>query len=283
MPEAFFNKVVIIPGLLLLFLTGAGPIISWKKLTRSNFKRMFAKPILFGLIGGALMWGYLALRGHTVPIYSVLCAFAGVFVFVAISDEFYRGAKLRAKRGETSLFQGLSRLIQRNKRRYGGYIVHIGIVILYIGIMGSKGYFLLESKSLKLGESMEVGKYTLTMEDAFRERRSNHSRAGVVVAVEKDGKQIGTMRPARGFYDRAGQGEQDTIESAIRHFGLNDLYIALGPLPEDVPSYVRSGQLVPLQVYHNPLINLVWIGVAVMMIGGFVALAEKHQIKERET
>ena len=282
-PEAFFNKVVIIPGLLLLFLTGAGPIISWKKLTQSNFKRMFAKPILFGLLGGALMWGYLALRGHATPVYSVLCAFGGVFVFVAIFNEFYRGAKLRAKRGETSLLQGLSRLIQRNKRRYGGYIVHVGIVILYIGIMGSKGYFLLESKSLRLGESMEVGKYTLTMEDAFRERYSNHTRAGVVVAIEKGGERIGDMRPARGFYDRAGQGEQDTIESAIRHFGLNDLYIALGPLPEDVPTFVRSGQLVPLQVYHNPLINLVWIGVAVMMIGGIVAMAEKHQINERES
>ena len=91
-------------------------------------------------------------------MYSALCAFGGVFVVVAISDEFYRGAKLRAKRGEISILQGLSRLIQRNKRRYGGYIVHIGIVILYIGIMGSKGYFLLESKSLKLGQSMEVGR-----------------------------------------------------------------------------------------------------------------------------
>ena len=174
---------------------------------------MFAKPILFGLIGGAIMWGYLAFRGHTTPVYSVLCAFGGVFACVAIFDEFYRGAKLRAKRGETSLFHGLSRLIQRNKRRYGGYIVHIRIVILYIGIMGSKGYFLLESKSLKLGESMDVGQYTLTMEDAFLERHSNHSRGGVVIAVEKGGEKIATMRPARGFYDRAGQGEQDTIES----------------------------------------------------------------------
>ena len=279
-PEAFFNKIVIIPGLLLLFLTGAGPIISWKKLTPSNFRRMFAKPILLGIIGGALMWGYLGFRGHTLPVYSVLCAFAGVFVFVAIFDEFYRGANLRAKRQEISFLNGLSRLIQRNKRRYGGYIVHIGIVVVYIGIMGSKGYFLLESKSLKLGESMDVGKYKLTMQDSFQERHPNHSRGGVVFAIETGGKQIGTMRPARGFYDRTGQGEQDTIESAIRHFGLNDLYVALGPLPEDVPSFVKSGELVPVQVYYNPLVNLVWIGVGVMMLGGLVSLAEKHQMKE---
>ena len=95
-----------------------------------------------------MTWGFLALKGETSPIYSVLCVAAAVFVLVAICAEFYRGARLRAKRQETSLLNGLNLLIQRNKRRYGGYIIHIGIVILYIGIMGSKGYFLLESDSL---------------------------------------------------------------------------------------------------------------------------------------
>ncbi len=275
-PEAFFNQVVIIPGLLLLLLTGVGPIISWKKLTPSNFKRMFAKPILLGLVGGILGWVYLALRGHTGAVYSALCVFASVFVIVAICDEFYRGSKLRARRQETSFFDGLIQLIQRNKRRYGGYIVHIGIVVLYIGILGSKGYYLLESKGLQLGESMEVSDYRLTIQDAFQEEHPNFSLGGVIFAVEKDGKSMGTMRPARGFYHKAGQGEQDTIESAIRHMGLNDLYIALGPLPENVPAHVQSGGIVNVQVYHNPLINVVWLGVAIMMIGGLVAICEKH-------
>ena len=275
-PESFFNQVVIIPGLLLLLLTGIGPITSWKKLTPSNFRRMFAKPIVLGLVGGILAWVYLALKGHTTAIYSVLCVFAGVFVLAAISDEFYRGARLRAKRQETTLFDGLIRLVQRNKRRYGGYIVHIGIVIVYIGILGSKGYFLLESKGLQLEESMEVGKYTLTLKNAFQEEHPNFSLGGVVLAVEKGGRSMGTMRPARGFYHKAGQGDQDTIESAIRHFWLNDLYIALGPLPENVPAHVQSGGIVSVQAYHNPLVNFVWLGVTVMVIGGLVAIFEKH-------
>ena len=149
--------------------------------------------------------------------------------------------KLRARRNETSFFNGLSQLIQRNKRRYGGYIVHIGIVILYIGILGSKGYYLLESKGLHLGESVEVNDYRLTVQDAFQEEHPNFSLGGVVFAVERGGKPMGTMRPARGFYHKAGQGEQDTIESAIRHMGLNDLYIALGPLPENVPAPCAIG------------------------------------------
>ena len=272
-PEAFFNKVVIIPGLLLLFLTGAGPIISWKKITANNFQRMFLLPLVIGLIGGALTWGFLALRGNTFPIYSVLCGFAAVFVFAAIFAEFYRGAKLRAKRQETSFLNGLSLLIQRNKRRYGGYIVHIGIVILYIGIMGSKGYFLLESKSMTLGESMEVGKYKLTMIDSFEKEFSNYHRSSVIFDIEKNGKRIGTMEPALHSYYKAKPDDQPTKESAIRHLGMNDLYIALGSVPHDI----KTGGVVNVQGYYNPLISVVWIGVAIMVLGGIVAIAEKSE------
>ena len=272
-PEAFFNQVVIIPGLLLLFLTGAGPIISWKKITTNNFQRMFLLPLVIGLVGGALTWGFLALKGNTSPVYSVLCVSASVFVITAISAEFYRGAKLRAKRQKTSFLNGLNLLIQRNKRRYGGYIIHIGIVILYIGIMGSKGYFLLESKSLRIGESMNVGQFQLTMKDSFEKEFANYLRTGVVFDVAKNGRQIGTMEPARHAYYKAKPDEQPTIESAIRHFGVNDLYIALGNIPPDI----KTGGVVNVQVYHNPLIGVVWVGVAVMVLGGIVAIAEKSE------
>ena len=151
-PEEFFNKTVIIPGLMLLFLTGVGPIISWRKLTLSNLKRVFSKPIILALILLIPTISYLFLSGNIVvkarSVYTVLCVFVSVFVLVAIADEFYRGGKLRSKRHGISLLGGFFRLIGRNQRRYGGYIVHVGIVIVYIGIMGSKGYFLLESKSV---------------------------------------------------------------------------------------------------------------------------------------
>ena len=270
-PESFFNKVVIIPGILLLFLTGAGPIISWRKITANNFRRLFVFPLLMGIAGGALTWGFLELIGDAFSLYSVLCSFAAVFVCVAIFAEFYRGAKLRAKRQETSFFNGLNLLIQRNKRRYGGYIIHIGIVILYIGIMGSKGYFQLESRSMTFGESMEVGKYQLTMRDSFQKDYANYRRTVVVFDVAKDGKQIGSIEPARHFYYRVGQGDQDTVESAIQHFGLNDLYVAIGNIP---PNFKAGGD-VNVQAYHNPLIRVVWIGIAVMVLGGIVAITEK--------
>lgn len=316
-PEAFFNQVVIIPGLLLLFLTGAGPIISWKKITPNNFRRMFFSPLVIGLIAGVLSWLFLAFRANasteaedeavvqvsdvavtaevesttlfesiwsfvtfgegSIPIYSVLCVFASVFVLVAIFNEFYRGAKLRAKRHPTSLLNGLWLLIKRNKRRYGGYIVHIGIVIVYIGIMGSKGFFQLESKSLHLGDSMQVGDYRFTLIDTYQEEHGNYIRIGLTFDVEKDGKHKATMKPARHYYHTTGQGEDNTIESAIHNIGMNDLYIALG----DIPANINDGGVVNVQIYHNPLIKLVWIGIAAMVIGGLVAIAERQEYKPR--
>ena len=279
-PEEFFNKTVVIPGLMLLFLTGVGPIISWRKLTVSNLKRVFSKPIIFALVLLIPTIIYLFLSGNIVvgsrSVYTVLCVFFSVFVLVAIADEFYRGGKLRSKRHEISFLGGFFKLIGRNKRRYGGYIVHIGIVIVYIGIMGSKGYFLLESKSVTNGQSIEIGKYQLTLKKGFEESHPNFELSGAEFDVKRNGKYIKTMHPARGFYSQAGQGEQDTIESAITHFGLNDLYVALGPLPQNASDYVSRGEPVSVQVYHNPLISLVWVGVTIMFVGGGVAMFEKH-------
>ena len=120
---------------------------------------------------------------------------------------------------------------------------------------------------------MDVGQYQLTMRDSFQKDYANYRRTSVVFDVAKDGKQIGSMEPARHFYYRVGQGEPDTIESAIRHFGLNDLYIALG----NIPPNIKTGGVVNVQVYHNPLVGVVWLGIAVMVLGGIVAIAEKSE------
>ena len=120
---------------------------------------------------------------------------------------------------------------------------------------------------------MKVGSFELTMKDSFEKEYANYRRSGVVFDVARNGRQIGVMEPARNFYYKAGQGEQDTIESAIRHFGVNDLYIALGELPPNI----KGGGVVNVQVYHNPLVGVVWIGVAIMVLGGIIAIAEKSQ------
>ena len=276
-PEAYFNQIVIIPGLILLLLTGIGPIISWKILTFSNFNRVFAKPTAISLVSGLLALGLFFVKREvetsTSTIFlSAFCVLGSVFVITAIMEEFYRGGKLRAKRNQVGLLMGMIRLLWKNKRRYGGYVVHIGIVILYIGIMGSKGYDRLTTESLKQGQSIKVRNYEFLSGNAFQEEHDNFNLSVINFTVKKNGRIIGQMQPARAFYHTAGQGDQDTIESAIHHIGLNNLYIALGPLPSSFPNYDQEP--ITVEVYHNPLINLVWVGIAVMFIGGGIAILE---------
>jgi len=276
-PEAYFNQIVIIPGLILLLLTGIGPIISWKILTFSNFNRVFAKPTAISLVSGLLALGLFFVKREvetsTSTIFlSAFCVLGSVFVITAIMEEFYRGGKLRAKRNQVGLLVGMIRLLWKNKRRYGGYVVHIGIVILYIGIMGSKGYDRLTTESLKQGQSIKVRNYEFLSGNGFQEEHDNFNLSGINFTVKKNGQTIGQMQPARAFYHTAGQGDQDTIESAIHHIGLNNLYIALGPLPSSFPNYDQEP--ITVEVYHNPLINLVWVGIAVMFIGGGIAILE---------
>ena len=143
--------------------------------------------------------------------------------------------------------------------------------------MGSKGYFQLESDSLQLGDSMTVGNYRFTLLDTYQEKHGNYDRLGLIFDVEKNEKHVTTMKPARHYYYTTGQGDDNTIESAIHSIGMNDLYIALG----DIPPNINDGGFVNVQIYHNPLIKLVWIGIAAMVIGGFVAIAEKQEYKPR--
>ena len=276
-PEAYFNQIVIIPGLILLLLTGIGPIISWKTLTLSNFNRVFAKPTAISIVFGLLALGFFFVNREietstSTIVLSALCVLGATFVITAIVEEFYRGGKLRAKRNQVNLFSGMLRLLWKNRRRYGGYIVHIGIVILYIGIMGSKGYDRLATESLTQGQSIKVRNYEFLSGNGFQERHENFDLSGINFEIKKNGQTITTMQPARAFYHTAGQGDQDTIESAIHHIGLNNLYIALGPLPSTFPNY--DDEPITVEVYHNPLINLVWVGIAVMFIGGWIAILE---------
>lgn len=269
----FFNKVNVPIGLALLILTGIGPIVSWKKATLSNFKKTFAAPLISGAIGGSIFgfllsaWGYPIL--NLKSIYSIICIFGSFFVLATIMSEFYRGSKVRAKRDGLNFFSAIMALIGKNKRRYGGYIIHVGVVMIFIGILGSSAYQKVATKTLAIGESLDIGKFTLKYIKDFSEIEPNVTFQGVELAVLKSGKPVDTLRPSRGTYVRGPEGEP-TVEAAIRRRPLGDLYVACT---------VPQGGQVTLQAYYNPLVNLIWFGTAIMVLGGMVAIAEKTRKK----
>ncbi|MFQ5638591.1 MAG: heme lyase CcmF/NrfE family subunit [bacterium] len=180
----WFNSRMVPIGLLLLLLTGIGPLVAWRKTSSRLLKKIFLKPTLVSLACVALMF-FLGIR----HFYALISLTLSIFVTLTIVAEFHRGARARMRTNDEGYFEGMLRLLQKNKRRYGGYIVHFGMVVMFVGFTG-KAFDAEKESHLKIGESMQIRDYTLkyidtkTQSDATRFKITgqslfNLSREGV--------------------------------------------------------------------------------------------------------
>jgi cytochrome c-type biogenesis protein CcmF len=247
-------------GLVLLFLTGVGPLLAWRKTSVSNLRFQFLWPIVSATVTAALV---LAL-GVRVWSSGICFVFSG-FVFGTIFQEFWRGAVIRRKSTGTDLFTATIGLVGRSRRRYGGYIVHVGIVLMCLGFAG-QGFKQSEQVMLKPGQQTTVGDYTVRM-DALRVTQDNTKQMVTGHFTVFDGaNEIAKMYPARWFFNKH---EEPTTEVAIRRTLTEDLYL-------NMPSYGVKDQSANLEITVNPLVNWIWLGFAVMALGtGIVLLPER--------
>jgi cytochrome c-type biogenesis protein CcmF len=254
----FFNKWMVPIGLVLLCLTGIGPLLAWRKSTIANLREQFMWPVLLALVTGVAL-AVLGIRFWSSGLCFSLCA----FVVTTIVQEFWRGGNVRRRATDTDLFTAIVGLVGRNKRRYGGYIVHIGIVLLFLGFAGN-GSKQDETLLIKLHDQATVGHYTLRNEGV---RVSDDGQKQVItgyVAVFRDGKQIDTLYPGRSIF-RKHESEEPRSDLAIRRTLAEDLYLVL-------PQVDFSTQTITLQVVINPLVDWIWIGFGVLAIGTAIAL-----------
>ncbi len=258
----FFNTVFIPIGLLLLFLMGAAPLLSWGATSFSNLKRLFIPP----LIGALVAIGICLALDIQQP--AVLVAFAlAAFAIVGALGEFYRGVQARKQRFGESLPVALNSLFQRHQRRYGGYLVHLGIIILIIGLTGS-AFNEQTQADIPPGESLQSGRWTVLCQTVSEDYQSspNYARAVATVDLVRNGKLITTVYPERRFYYA---GEQTSSEVAIHRTLREDVYVVLAGVTEE--------GLVALQVYRNPLVNWIWIGGIIMALGSLLCLMPTAQ------
>jgi len=254
----FYNQVNVPIGLALLALIGIGPIIAWRKATWSNLRKNFLKPVMFALIGGAILFPVLPLSNRS-EIYTYIAFILCIFVLSSMLIEFYKGTMARYASSETYL-GALGSLIWNNKRRYGGYTVHIGIVMIYAGIAGSSSYGIHTEKRLKIGETIEIRDYMLRYEKlAAIQATSVKTRIIAQLAVEKEGKRIWTARPEKEFYK--GQ-NQPVSEVDVRSTLASDLYVILADFSEDESATIK--------VYHNPMVKWLWTGGWIIALGTMV-------------
>jgi cytochrome c-type biogenesis protein CcmF len=255
--KPFFNRWMLPIGLILLTLTGVGPLLAWRKSTTSNLVYQLKWPIATFVVTAGSLYA-LGMRVWSSGLCFALCG----FVFATIVQEFVRGAQVRRQTTGTDIVTALIGLVGRSKRRYGGYIVHVGIVLIFLGFAG-EGFKLEEQSLMKVGDQFTVGHYTIK-HDALRVTSDSQKQMITGhVSVFEDGKPIGTMTPAKWYFNKHEQ--EPTTEVAIRRRFAEDLYVVLA-------GYDASSQTATYTVTVNPLVNWIWIGFGVMALGSAIAL-----------
>jgi len=253
----FFNKVMIPIGLAILFLTGVGPLLAWRKTSVDSLKRNFGWPLIVGLFC-AIACFFLGYKDGA----SLLCLFLCGFVFGTIVEEFYRGAKVIHVRTGMTMMMAAHELSMRNTRRYGGYVVHFGMVLVFIGLAGS-AFNKEAQKAMNIGDSMKLGQYTLVLQSADTKAEKNYTAQRMIVEVLKDNKQIMMLYPEKRQFQGTEQaaGTMVAIYSTLRE----DLYVVYAGMDPELNVPV-------IHAFLNPLVKWIWLGGVWVVMGTLLAL-----------
>jgi len=258
----FFNRVNIPVALLLLLLTALGPLLAWRRTSIESLRRNFSIPAFAALAVGVLLIAFgLRPWRTTSAFYALMTICLSVLVAVTVFSEFIRGGLVIARHTGQNLFSSMGHLAHRNTRRYGGYIVHFGVVVVMIGLAGS-AFNQDREKELGYGDQMNIGDYTLTCRSYTQDDRPNYRSEWAIIDVSKNGKPLATMFPERRFYKAS---QQMATMVANRSTVKEDLYLVYEGLNQDTARPIIKAHL-------NPLVMWIWVGVLIMVIGTVIGL-----------
>jgi cytochrome c-type biogenesis protein CcmF len=257
----FFNRVNIPIGLFLLFLTGVGPLLAWRKTSLESLRRNFGWPLLGGVVAAGVAAG-LGLRNF----YVTLCLLLSVFVVLTILAEFYRGARVIAARTGANLLPSAVHLTMRNTRRYGGYIVHFGIVLVFIGLSG-QAFNQDKQMEMKPGSVMSIGPYTLHFQNFDSQQEPDYTAERATIDVDRDGRSVMMLYPQRRFYS---SNQESGTMVAISSTPKEDLYVVYAGRSPDT-------NLPVIHAYLNPLVKWIWFGGVFVVLGTILALIPNRQ------
>lgn len=268
--QGFYNQIAVPIGVALLILTGVGPLIPWRRASLGALGRRFAVPLAVGGVVAVVV--ALTTPGWDSWVAGLVFSSAG-FVAAAVVGEFLRGAMVRYRAGGVSALGAVGWLFARNRRRYGVYVVHLGVALLFVGLAGSSAFSQSGTLELARGQTGEVGGYEFTYVDSRRSSDEHRGTVGVTLDVSQDGRRILQIEPQTNFYFAS---EQRSSEIAVDSTYRRDLYVALLGLRDDVAS---------ISVFVNPLVMWIWIAGALMALGTVIAIwprrRERRPARER--
>ncbi|MCC6318469.1 MAG: heme lyase CcmF/NrfE family subunit [Gemmatimonadaceae bacterium] len=255
--EPFYNRMTLPICMALLFLMGVGPALPWKAADRETLRAKMLPPV-----GGALVAAVLGLLAGARNPYAVLAfAFSG-FAAVANVGEFVAGARARMRQRGEAATTALSRLVNTNRRRYGGYVAHLGVVAVAVAITASATFKSEHEATLAKGQSMRVQGLDIRLEEVWGRQEPQRAVIGATVAVLKAGREVGRMDPRMNFYPTS---QQPIPTPAVRSRAWGDVYVNL-------MSFKQDGSNATLRVIVEPLVPWIWAGGMIICLGALIAM-----------
>ncbi len=270
--RSYYDFFLRIFGLPLLLLMGIGPLVAWRRASLASLMTTFRWPTLVALVTGAVL--IVLGAGSSIP--GLVAYTFSAFVAATIVMEFARGTRARKALGATGWFNAFSSLIGRNRRRYGGYVVHAAIVLLAIGIAGSSAFDSVAEARLTRGDSMRVGDYTLVYQSLDERQTANATEVRAQLGVTRGDRDLGTLEAGKNAYTVE---QQVSNEVGIRSDKLTgeDLFVIAEQIDPDGTVYFR--------VFVKPLVNLIWLAGLVFLLGSAITLwpdaREQRRLVER--
>ena len=258
----FFNQIAIPIGLLLLFLTGVGPLLAWRRTSRESLIRNFSIPFLIGVVTFLVAF-VLGIRS----IYPLITLSLSFFVLCAIGLEFYRGVRVRIRKLGENVVLALTRIISKNRSRYGGYIVHVGVVLMFIGFAGA-AFDVDHEWTMEVGDEVKLAEYTIILTNVREEERPNHHAWIASLLITQNEKTITQLYPEKRIYFHRNPDpnrRQPHSELDIYSTFKEDIYAVFG-------GFNTQKNLVSLKMMVNRLVRWIWVGGYLLLFGTVIAL-----------
>jgi cytochrome c-type biogenesis protein CcmF len=260
----FFNTIIAPMGYMLLLLMGIGMLIAWRKSSWEGLRRNFKNPLILATAGTVFLGWFLSDRDLLWSVHTIF--WLAIFVTSTIVLEITKAVQVRSKQTESNYLTGLFYVIARNPRRYGGLMIHFGVVLMFLGFAGT--FFKVEQNmTLESGIAQPIGEYSLEFQqvEEFQVGNATH-RAAIIKVFDKQGDLLEVMKPAKSFYPTQ---PQPLTEVAIRRSFLEDLYLIF--------SSENGGEKdsITLRVFINPLIGWAWMALPVFTLGVGLSLTYK--------
>jgi cytochrome c-type biogenesis protein CcmF len=253
--KPWFNRILMPWGLALLLLMGVAPLLPWRRASTQSLWRNFRNPALTaGIVAAA------SIAFGVRDIYPLLSLSLCAFVAVSIAIEFFRGARVIAAKSATGLLPAVVTLTLRNTRRYGGYIVHLGIVLIFVGLTGA-AFNRATKADVRIGDRLRLGTYALAVRDVTMGEDDNMLWQRASIDVFHGDDLAGGLTPQREVYKSS---RQSVGRVDIRHDWNEDLYVNFAGVPSEGSAEI--------EVYLFPLVSWVWIGALVLAAGTLIAL-----------